>query len=168
MAGKTMIPLLAFAAWSGTGKTTLLKQLIPALCARGIRPGLIKHTHHDMDVDKPGKDSYELRKAGAAQTIVASQQRWALMTETPDEEELDLQFLASRMDTSKLDLILVEGFDREAHLPTLEVWRTQDAPFRSCEEWRCAVITDLPCETKLPVFSPSDIDAIADFIGTLL
>lgn len=86
MAGKTMIPLLAFAAWSGTGKTTLLKKLIPALCARGIRPGLIKHTHHDMDVDKPGKDSYELRKAGAAQTIVASQQRWALMTETPDEE----------------------------------------------------------------------------------
>ncbi len=70
MAGKTMIPLLAFAAWSGTGKTTLLKKLIPALCARGIRPGLIKHTHHDMDVDKPGKDSYELRKAGAAQTIV--------------------------------------------------------------------------------------------------
>ena len=58
MAGKTMIPLLAFAAWSGTGKTTLLKKLIPALCARGIRPGLIKHTHHDMDVDKPGKDSY--------------------------------------------------------------------------------------------------------------
>lgn len=56
MAGKTMIPLLAFAAWSGTGKTTLLKKLIPALCARGIRPGLIKHTHHDMDVDKPGKD----------------------------------------------------------------------------------------------------------------
>lgn len=113
MAGKTMIPLLAFAAWSGTGKTTLLKKLIPALCARGIRPGLIKHTHHDMDVDKPGKDSYELRKAGAAQTIVASQQRWALMTETPDEEELDLQFLASRMDTSKLDLILVEGFKHE-------------------------------------------------------
>ena len=57
MAGKTMIPLLAFAAWSGTGKTTLLKKLIPALCARGIRPGLIKHTHHDMDVDKPGKDA---------------------------------------------------------------------------------------------------------------
>ncbi|MBW9309894.1 molybdopterin-guanine dinucleotide biosynthesis protein B [Escherichia coli] len=89
------------------------EKLIPALCARGIRPWLIKHTHHDMDVDKPGKDSYELRKAGAAQTIVASQQRWALMTETPDEEELDLHFLASRMDTSKLDLILVEGFKHE-------------------------------------------------------
>lgn len=89
------------------------EKLIPALCARGSVQWLIKHTHHDMDVDKPGKDSYELRKAGAAQTIVASQQRWALMTETPDEEELDLHFLASRMDTSKLDLILVEGFKHE-------------------------------------------------------
>ncbi len=68
-----MTPLLAIAAWSGTGKTTLLKRLIPELCVRGLRPGLIKHTHHDMDVDKPGKDSYELRKAGAAQTIVASE-----------------------------------------------------------------------------------------------
>ena len=85
-----MIPLLAIAAWSGTGKTTLLKRLIPELCALGLRPGLIKHTHHDMDVDKPGKDSYELRKAGAAQTIVASEQRWALMTETPEKPELDL------------------------------------------------------------------------------
>lgn len=108
-----MIPLLAIAAWSGTGKTTLLKQLIPALCQRGMRPGLIKHTHHNMDVDKPGKDSYELRKAGAAQTLVASKQRWALMTETPEEEELDLAFLASRMDAPKLDLILVEGFKHE-------------------------------------------------------
>lgn len=83
-----MIPVLAISAWSGTGKTSLLKKLIPALCAKGIRPGLIKHTHHNMDVDKPGKDSYELRKAGAAQTMVASNQRWALMTETPDEAPL--------------------------------------------------------------------------------
>lgn len=108
-----MIPLLAIAAWSGTGKTTLLKRLIPELCAKGLRPGLIKHTHHDMDVDKPGKDSYELRKAGASQTIVASKQRWALMTETPDEPELDLQWLVSRMDPDKLDFVLVEGFKHE-------------------------------------------------------
>ncbi len=105
-----MIPLLAVAAWSGTGKTTLLKKLIPELRRRGIRPGLIKHTHHDMDVDKPGKDSYELRKAGAAQTLVASTQRWALMTETPEETPLDLTYLVSRMDESSLDLVLVEGF----------------------------------------------------------
>ncbi|WP_121501705.1 molybdopterin-guanine dinucleotide biosynthesis protein B, partial [Pseudomonas aeruginosa] len=80
-------------AWSGTGKTTLLKQLIPQLRKRGIRVGMIKHTHHNMDVDKPGKDSYELRKAGADQTLVASQQRWALMTETPEQSELDLYYL---------------------------------------------------------------------------
>ena len=108
-----MIPLLAIAAWSGTGKTTLLKKLIPELRARGIRPGLIKHTHHKMDVDKPGKDSYELRKAGAAQTLVASQQRWALMVETPEEPELDLAYLVSRMDASTLDMVLVEGFKHE-------------------------------------------------------
>lgn len=104
-----MIPVLAISAWSGTGKTMLLKKLIPALCAGGIRPGLIKHTHHNMDVDKPGKDSHELRKAGAAQTMVASRQRWALMTETPDEAPLDLAYLVSRMDHSTLDLVLVEG-----------------------------------------------------------
>ena len=110
---KSMIPLLAIAAWSGTGKTTLLKKLIPELRARGIRPGLIKHTHHNMDVDKPGKDSYELRKAGAAQTLVASQQRWALMVETPEEPEPDLAYLVSRMDASTLDMVLVEGFKHE-------------------------------------------------------
>jgi len=86
-------------------KNYALKQLIPALCARGIRPGLIKHTHHDMDVDKPGKDSYELRKAGAAQTIVASQQRWALMTETPDRRRAGIYSF------SQVEWILKAGFD---------------------------------------------------------
>ena len=99
-----------------TGKTTLLKKLIPELRARGIRPGLIKHTHHNMDVDKPGKDSYELRKAGAAQTLVASQQRWALMVETPEEPELDLAYLVSRMDAATLDLVLVEGLSMNLSL----------------------------------------------------
>ena len=109
-----MIPVVAISAWSGTGKTTLLKKLIPVLCARGLRPGLIKHSHHNMDIDTPGKDSYELRKAGAAQTMVASPQRWALMTETPDEAPLNLAYLVSRMDHSTLDLVLVEGFKHEA------------------------------------------------------
>ncbi|MCT4700767.1 molybdopterin-guanine dinucleotide biosynthesis protein MobB [Enterobacteriaceae bacterium H20N1] len=117
-----MVPLLAIAAWSGTGKTTLLKQLIPLLIERDIRPGLIKHTHHDVDVDKPGKDSYELRKAGAAQTIVANQNRWALMTETPEQDKLDLHWLASRMNPATLDLILVEGFKHEA-VPKIMLYR---------------------------------------------
>ncbi|WP_346826592.1 molybdopterin-guanine dinucleotide biosynthesis protein MobB [Serratia inhibens] len=106
-------PLLGIAAYSGTGKTTLLKQLIPLLRQREIRVGLIKHTHHDMDVDTPGKDSYELRKAGADQTLVASDRRWALMTETPEQLPLDLHYLASRFDRDKVDVILVEGFKHE-------------------------------------------------------
>ncbi|MFZ1871327.1 MAG: molybdopterin-guanine dinucleotide biosynthesis protein MobB [Chania sp.] len=106
-------PLLAIADYSGTGKTTLLKQLIPLLKQQQIRIGLIKHTHHDMDVDTPGKDSYELRKAGASQTLVANDRRWALMTETPEQQPPDLMYLASRFDSSKVDLILVEGFKHE-------------------------------------------------------
>lgn len=147
-----MTPLLAIAAWSGTGKTTLLKRLIPELCVRGLRPGLIKHTHHDMDVDKPGKDSYELRKAGAAQTIVASEQRWALMTETPETPELDLTWLVSRMDASKLDLVLVEGFKHEA-VPKILLFR-QNSGHRVEEliidEHTIAVASDMPIATSLP------------------
>lgn len=161
-----MIPLLAIAAWSGTGKTTLLKKLIPELCARGIRPGLIKHTHHNMDVDKPGKDSYELRKAGAAQTLVASQQRWALMTETPEEEELDLDFLASRMDASKLDLILVEGFKHE-DIAKIVLFR--EGTGRTQEELVIdahviAVASDVPLRVDVPLLDINNIAQLTDFV----
>lgn len=162
-----MTPLLAIAAWSGTGKTTLLKRLIPELCVRGLRPGLIKHTHHDMDVDKPGKDSYELRKAGAAQTIVASEQRWALMTETP---ELDLTWLVSRMDASKLDLVLVEGFKHEP-VPKILLFR-QNSGHRVEEliidEHTIAVASDMPIATSLPQLDLNDIQQIATFIANWL
>ncbi|MGP3593150.1 molybdopterin-guanine dinucleotide biosynthesis protein MobB [Vagococcus sp. WN89Y] len=161
-----MIPLLAIVAWSGTGKTTLLRQLIPALCERGIRPGLIKHTHHNMDIDKPGKDSYELRKAGAAQTLVASSQRWALMTETPDEAELNLEYLVSRMDASKLDLVLVEGFKHEAVAKIL-LWR------RNCghriedlvlDEHVLAVASDVPLHIAVPCLDLNNIEQITEFV----
>jgi len=161
-----MIPVLAISAWSGTGKTTLLKKLIPALCAKGIRPGLIKHTHHNMDVDKPGKDSYELRKAGAAQTIVASNQRWALMTETPDEAPLDLAYLVSRMDHSTLDLVLVEGFKHEAVAKIL-LFRS-DAGHDVCEltldEHVIAVASDVALPLQVPVLDLNDVDGISEFI----
>lgn len=162
-----MLPLLAFAAWSGTGKTTLLKQLIPLLVERGIRPGLIKHTHHDMDIDKPGKDSYELRKAGAAQTLVTSQKRWALMTETPDEKELDLHWLASRMDSSSLDLILVEGFKHET-VPKILLFR--EGLSRGIEELEIdRHVIAIACNVKmaeqtLPVLDINSPGQIADFI----
>lgn len=161
-----MKPILAIAAWSGTGKTTLLKRLIPALCERGIRPGLIKHTHHNMDVDKPGKDSYELRKAGAAQTLVASQQRWALMTETPDEAPLDLTFLASRMDHTKLDLVLVEGFKHE---PVAKILLFRADAGHRLEELEIddnviAIASDVTLATIVPVLDLNDVAEIADFI----
>lgn len=159
-------PILGITGWSGTGKTTLLKKLIPALNQRGIRTGLIKHTHHNMDVDKPGKDSYELRKAGAYQTLVASVERWALMTETPDNASLDLHYLASRMDHHTLDIILVEGFKHEA-IPKLILYR-EGAKHRLvdlvCDEYSIALVTDISMTHRLPVIDINDEQQVADFI----
>lgn len=163
-----MVPLIAFAAWSGTGKTTLLKLLIPILKEQGIRPGLIKHTHHDVDVDKPGKDSYELRKAGAAQTIIANQNRWALMTETPEEKELDLYWLAGRMDAASLDLILVEGFKHEA-VPKILLYRTglsRDIDDLKIDANVIAVASDTELPgVELPVLDINSPVQIAEFIA---
>ena len=161
-----MIPVVAISAWSGTGKTTLLKKLIPALCARGLRPGLIKHSHHNMDIDTPGKDSYELRKAGAAQTMVASPQRWALMTETPDEAPLNLAYLVSQMDHSTLDLVLVEGFKHEA-VPKILLFRSNaghDMSELTLDEHVIAVASDVAVELEVPVLDLNDVDGIAQFI----
>ncbi|SUW66062.1 Molybdopterin-guanine dinucleotide biosynthesis protein B [Buttiauxella agrestis] len=163
-----MVPLLAFAAWSGTGKTTLLKQLIPLLNERGIRPGLIKHTHHDVDIDTPGKDSYELRKAGAAQTIVANNNRWALMTETPAQEELDLHWLASRMDPTSLDLILVEGFKHEA-IPKILLYRDglkHNIAELVVDNQVIAIASDVQLpDVQIPVLDINSPFQIADFIA---
>ena len=118
-------PVLGFAAFSGTGKTTLLKQLIPLLAQRGVHTGIIKHAHHDFDTDKPGKDSYELRKAGARQVLVASDRRWALITENDTVAEPNLNELIARLDRESIDLVLVEGFKKvpfsriELHRPSL-------------------------------------------------
>lgn len=161
-----MIPVLGIAAWSGTGKTTLLKALIPELCARGLRPGLIKHTHHKMDVDTPGKDSYELRKAGAAQTIVASSQRWALMTETPEAEEPDLRYLVSRMDHSTLDLVLVEGFKHEP-IPKIVLFRADSghqADELKLDNYVVAVASDVDIDRDVPRLDLNNVIEIADFI----
>lgn len=160
-----MIPLLAITALSGTGKTTLLKQLIPALGQRGIRCGLIKHTHHDMEVDKPGKDSYELRKAGAGQVLVASQQRWALMTETPSQQALDLHYLASRMDTSMLDLILIEGFKDEAVAKIMLHREETGKPSPALlDKYVVAVASNAKMTTNVPCLDLNSVNEVADFI----
>ncbi|WP_058911949.1 molybdopterin-guanine dinucleotide biosynthesis protein MobB [Entomohabitans teleogrylli] len=161
-----MTPLLAIAARSGTGKTTLLKALIPLLTAADIRPGLIKHTHHHMDIDSPGKDSYELRKAGAVQTLLASNQRWALMTETPEQENLDLYYLASQMDCSLIDIILVEGFKHEA-VPKILLYRSatrHQPPHPELDEYVIAVASDVDLALPVPQFDLNNPEEICRFI----
>lgn len=158
-------PLLAIAAYSGTGKTTLLKQLIPLLKQRHIHVGLIKHTHHDMDVDTPGKDSYELRKAGADQTLVASDRRWALMTETPEQQSLDLQYLASRFDRSKVDVILVEGFKHEPVSKIILYREDIGRPLEDMlDEFVIAVASDQSITVKARSLDLNQPENIADFI----
>ena len=118
----TTKPVLGFAAFSGTGKTTLLEKLIPQLTERGIRIGMVKHAHHDFDIDKPGKDSYRLRKAGAQQVLIASGKRQALMTEQATPQEPRLDELITRLDLDSIDLVLVEGFKHVA-FPKIELHR---------------------------------------------
>ena len=162
---KINLPLLGITAYSGTGKTTLLKKVIPLLRERNLRVGMIKHTHHDMDVDKPGKDSYELRKAGAHQTLVASQQRWALMTETPDNAELDLYYLASRFDEKSLDLILVEGFKHES-IPKIALFRSVlERPLEQLiDQHVIAIASDTLLDTDLPQLDINQAEQVADYI----
>ncbi|MBD2811607.1 molybdopterin-guanine dinucleotide biosynthesis protein B [Xenorhabdus sp. Vera] len=165
----TMLPILGITAYNGTGKTTLLKQMIPLLRQQNIRVGLIKHTHHNMDVDQPGKDSYELRKAGANQTLVASQQRWALMTETPDLPQLDLYYLASRFDADSLDLILVEGFKQEP-IPKIALYR--DGLNHTIDEildpYVIAIASDITLATPLPQLDINQPNKVTTFIAEWL
>jgi len=116
------IPILGFAAYSGTGKTTLLSQLIPLLQNAEIRVGLIKHSHHNFEIDKPEKDSYVLRKAGASPVMLVSSHRRAIITEFSDIMEPKLDDQLKAFDQSRLDLILVEGFKTE-HFPKIELHR---------------------------------------------
>jgi molybdopterin-guanine dinucleotide biosynthesis protein MobB len=116
-------PLLGFCAYSGTGKTTLLARLIPLLKADGLRLALVKHAHHSFDIDQPGKDSYELRKAGADQVLIASRRRLAIVKECADPTiEPQLSDILPWVDPDDLDLILVEGF-KHAPIPKIEIYR---------------------------------------------
>ncbi|RMG56177.1 MAG: molybdopterin-guanine dinucleotide biosynthesis protein B [Gammaproteobacteria bacterium] len=118
------LPLLGFAAWSGTGKTTLLERLIPLLRAEGLRIALVKHAHHRFDIDQPGKDSYRLRAAGAGQVLVCSAQRSALVVEHPEPRDPVLAEQLRWLDPGRADLVLVEGFRHEA-FPKIELHRPE-------------------------------------------
>ena len=166
---KSDCPILGFVAYSGTGKTTLLKKLIPMLIEKNIRVGLIKHAHHDFDIDVPGKDSYELRKAGAEQVLVASSQRWALMTETAGQGEARLDVLLDKLDSSRIDLILVEGF-KHVHYPKIECHRPSLGNELMCLEDKSiiAIAYDQTPATAIdiPVLDLNNPEEIASFIQT--
>ena len=159
--------VIGFAAWSGTGKTTLLTQLIPILRDQGLRIGMIKHAHHQFDIDKPGKDSYELRKAGAGQMLVTSANRWALMVEKDNPSEPELGDMIARLDTENLDLILVEGF-RHENFPKIELHRPslKKPLIYPDDKHVIAIATDEPLATDVPVptLDINSPQAIATFI----
>ncbi len=161
------LPVLGFAALSGTGKTMLLCKLLPQLKARGLRVGIIKRAHHDFDTDIPGKDSYELRKAGATQTLVASRQRWALITETDHGPEPQLDELLQRLDHDRLDLVLVEGFKKES-FPKIELYRPSlgQPPRYRADRTIIAIATDGPIaeEVTIPILDLNRPEQIVDFI----
>ena len=164
---KVKTPMVGFLAYSGTGKTTLLIKLISILSGKGIRIGVIKHAHHEFDIDQPGKDSYKLRKAGAKEMLIGSNNRWALMVDAENNQEFSLDYHIQRLDQDNLDLILVEGFKLE-NIPKIELVRPSlgNDLFFPDDENVIAVATDeaLSVETKLPLLDINDPDGIATFI----
>ena len=165
------IPLIGFAAYSGTGKTTLLEKLIPLLKEQGLKVAIIKHAHHNFDIDQPGKDSYRLRKAGAVQTLVASRHRWALIHEEQDEkkEEPNLFELLNHINTAELDLVLIEGFKHEA-IPRIELHRqalNKDYLYPK-DNQIVAIATDIneSIHNNLTVLDINNPDQISNYILT--
>jgi len=156
--------IFGLAGWSGSGKTTLLVRLLPVLVGRGLRVSTMKHAHHGFDVDKPGKDSYEHRAAGATEVMISSANRFALMHELRNAPEPTVEELISHM--TPVDLLLIEGFKAHAH-DKMEVHRpalgkkllaTEDVTY-------VAVASDAPIAgLRIPRIDLNDVEAIADFI----
>jgi len=156
--------VLGIVGWSGSGKTTLITKLIPVLITRGIRVATLKHAHHQFDVDQPGKDSYEHRKAGACEVIVSSARRWVQMHEVGDGAEATLPQLLAKV--SPCDLILAEGFKTEWH-PKLEVFReaTGNPPLHPSDPRIVAIASDRPFpDAGIPVVDLNDIPAVASLV----
>ena len=152
--------VIGLAGWSGAGKTTLLTRVIPQLQKQGLRVSVIKHAHHAFDVDVPGKDSWRHREAGAAEVLVSSSQRWALMHELRGAAEPRLPELLAKM--SQVDLVVVEGFKRELHRK-IEVYRAaNEKPLLFPDDpGIVGIATDTAVETTLPTAHLDDIEAIA-------
>ncbi|WP_322866574.1 molybdopterin-guanine dinucleotide biosynthesis protein B [Aquicoccus sp. G2-2] len=155
--------LYGVTGWKNNGKTGLMERLVAHFTAAGLRVSTVKHAHHAFDVDQPGRDSYRHREAGAAQVLLASARRWALMSELRDDAEPPLEALLARLDPC--DLVLVEGFKRAPH-PKVEAHRgAAGKPLIAPDDPSVhAVASDVPLELDRPVFDLDDTSAIAGFI----
>lgn len=159
--------VFGFAGWSGSGKTTLIERLIPVLVERGVRVSLVKHAHHDFDVDQRGKDSWRHRQAGCTEVLVTSNVRWALMHELRGARELSLPEAIARL--SPCELVLVEGY-KTHQLPKLEIWRESVGKplLHPADPHILGLATDARARFeggRLPVFGVDDVAAIATFVG---
>jgi molybdopterin-guanine dinucleotide biosynthesis adapter protein len=155
--------VIGIAGYSGSGKTTLIEKLIPVFVKEGLRVSLVKHAHHEFDVDQPGKDSYRHRQAGCTEVLVSSSRRWALMHELRGGAEPTLQEQLKHL--SPCDLVIVEGFKTEP-IPKLEIHRRENGSRLLHPEDAdiVAVVTDEALDTQLPQFGLDDIEAIARFV----
>jgi molybdopterin-guanine dinucleotide biosynthesis protein MobB len=161
--------VVGFAGFSGAGKTMLVERLIPALRLRGLRVSVVKHAHHDFDIDHPGKDTYRHRAAGAFEVVVASQRRLALMREFEQPAQLSVHHLLAEL-YDGVDWVLVEGF-KDSDILKVEVWRGDSGrPVRyPDDDFIVAIATDspdrLPQATLRPVLDLNDADALAQWLA---
>ena len=157
--------VIGVAGWSGAGKTTLISRVIPHLREQGLRVSVIKHAHHDFDVDVPGKDSWVHRQSGAEEVLVSSAHRWALMHELRGVAEPPLAELLRKM--SPVDLVVIEGFKSEPHRK-IEVYRKASGkpPLFPEDPAIAGVVTDAAIETALPVAHLDDVPAVATMMQT--
>jgi molybdopterin-guanine dinucleotide biosynthesis adapter protein len=156
--------VIGLAGWSGSGKTTLITKVIPVLVARGLKVSTIKHAHHAFDIDRPGKDSWQHREAGASEVVVASSRRWAVVHELRDEPEPPLEELLTKLGPA--DLVIIEGFKRHAH-PKLEIYRASVGKPLIYPQDDCvvAIASDAPLpHAQLPVLKLDDIEGIANVL----
>lgn len=160
--------IVGLAGWSGSGKTTLVTKVIPVLVQRGLKVATVKHAHHEFDTDRPGKDSWLHRQAGASEVAIVSSRRWAIVHELgqgPEQEaEPSLADILAKL--SPVDLVIVEGFKRQAH-PKLEVYRATIGKPLLYPDDDCivAIATDAPLpQAQVPVLMLDDIESIANVL----
>ncbi len=156
--------VIGLAGWSGAGKTTLITRVVPVLLRRGLKIATVKHAHHEFDIDRPGKDSWLHREAGASEVAIVSSRRWAIVHELRDEPEPPLAEILAKL--SPVDLVLIEGFKRQAY-PKLEVFRAGvgKALLQPDDDCIVAIATDAPMpQAPVPVLMLDDVEAIADVL----